>query len=71
MVSSSCSLQDQFPDKAGVNSGAKFSITYFNSYKVVVNLQTTPAKTYVLYQRGCPVPDVVGVAVLCFSVYRH
>ena len=48
--------QDMFPDKATVNFGAQYSITYNNSFKILTNYQMNPPKTYALYQRGCPQP---------------
>ena len=48
-----------FPDKATVGFGAQFSITYFGTYKILTNSQVSPPKTYLLYQRGCPVPTGV------------
>ena len=62
-------FQDLFPDKATVDFGAQFSITYNNSFKVLTNLYTKPPKKYVLYQRGCPPPTrVVSYVIEIISI---
>jgi len=49
--------KDLFPSKAHVTH-ANFEITYHKYYKIVNN--KAAKKKYVLYQRGCPNPNVAG-----------
>jgi hypothetical protein len=65
-------LQDLFPDKATVNFGAKFTIEYYGTYKILKNSQVSPPKTYLLYQRGCAAPTgVVSSEVSTARILRQ
>lgn len=52
---------DYFPERATITYAQNFTVTYFDTYKVVSVLQPFPggaAETYVLLQCGAPVPDL-------------
>ncbi|MCW5717019.1 MAG: ABC transporter substrate-binding protein [Bauldia sp.] len=54
---------DYFPDKVVVEHAAGFSVTYFDSYKVVTvaePFQGGAPETYVLLQCGAPEPELAG-----------